>query len=64
MFRLVTLELALDAVLYLYCLEVSSTMGGASLGLLVLDIALLVFGTCWRIRTESDGSQVALYYNN
>lgn len=63
-FRLVTLELALDLVLYLFCFEVSSPVGGASLALLLLDIGLIIAGSCWRIKTALDGSQVALFYNN
>ena len=63
-FRLVILELSLDLFLFLYCFELNSGMGGVSLGLILVDVFLLLSAICWRVRSDSDGSQVAIFYNN
>lgn len=62
--RLVALEWTLALGLYLYCFEVTSAIGAASLALLMLDAGLIVAASCWRIRTKEDGSQLAIVYNN
>jgi hypothetical protein len=63
-FRLIILELALDTMLYIYCFDVTSGAGVGSLVLLLADLALLVASICWRIKTEQDGTQIALFYCN
>ena len=35
-----------------------------SLALLLADVAILTAAICWRVKTESDGSQIALFFNN
>jgi hypothetical protein len=64
MFRLIFLELSLDIVLYLYCFAVDSKIGIASLSLALVDLIIVVLSVCWKVRTSSDGPQVALFYNN
>lgn len=63
-FRLVLLELSLDVMLYLYCFDASSGVGVGSLVMLLVDVLALVFSLCWRIKTDQDGTQVALFYCN
>jgi len=63
-FRLIFLELSLDIILYLYCFDSSSGAGVISLILLLIDIAVIVGGCCWKIKTKEDGSQIALFYFN
>jgi len=51
-------------MLYLYCFDPYSTLGILSLILLIVD-AIVILGACrWKIKTEEDGSQIALFYFN
>lgn len=63
-FRLVLLELSLDMMLYLYCFDATSGLGIGSLILLVIDLLCVMASLCWRIKTEQDGTQMALFYYN
>ena len=62
--RLLALEWSLSLWLFLYCFSTDSILGVASLMLVIVDAVLIAGGSCWRIRTEEDLSQVALIYNN
>ena len=64
-FRLVFLEMALNAVLYLYCFTIDSILGRLSLTFLIIDFVGIALGIlCWKVVTELDGQQTALLYNN
>lgn len=64
-FKLLFLEMALNAVLYLYCFTIQNTFGILSLTLLIIDICGIALGLlCWKVVTELDGQQTALLYNN
>jgi hypothetical protein len=63
-FRLVLLELGLDIMLYLYCFNAASGLGVGSLVMLLIDLCAFVIGLCWRIKTEQDGTQFAIFYYN
>lgn len=63
-FRLILLELSLDIILYISCFDVSSGLGIGSITMLMVDIILIIFGMCWKIKNEDDGEQIALFYYN
>jgi hypothetical protein len=51
-------------MLYLYCFDAASELGVGSLVLLLIDLTAIVISFCWRIKTEQDGSQFAIFYYN
>jgi hypothetical protein len=51
-------------MLYIYCFDASTGLGVGSLVLLLIDLCLLIVSLCWRIKTEQDGTQIALFYYN
>jgi hypothetical protein len=61
---LVLLELGLDIMLYLYCFDAGSGLGVGSLAMLMIDMVAFIFSLCWRIKTEQDGTQIAMFYYN
>lgn len=63
-FRLIILELSLDIILYISCFDVSSGLGIGSITILMIDIILIIFGMCWKVKNQDDGEQIALFYYN
>jgi hypothetical protein len=54
-FRLILLELSLDIILYISCFDVSSGLGIGSITILMVDIILIIFGMCWKVKNQDDG---------
>jgi len=58
------LDFFLNVFLFFYCFSLNSIKGASSIFLLIVDVIGLMFALCWKIDTDSEGSQIALIYNN